>query len=169
LADGLQDAMPDTFDEAVFEEYFGLVQDEELIVIRSYSGDDDDRLLEELRPKYIIMYDPDPSFIRRIECYKNLHAGLAMRVYFLVYQNSVEEQRFLASVRREKEAFERIINERKVRLLLRFASLLNLHRTWLLPSRQNVDRANAQKKRTCERSRPEKAEGPRLYALISLQ
>jgi hypothetical protein len=63
----VQDAMPETLDEAVFEEYFGVVENEDLIVIRSYSGDDDDRLLEELRPKYIIMYDPDPAFIRRIE------------------------------------------------------------------------------------------------------
>ena len=37
------------------------------MVIRPYKGDDDDQVLEELRPKYIVMYDADPGFIRRVE------------------------------------------------------------------------------------------------------
>lgn len=64
-ADQMEDQQE--FDESLFEEYFGLIPTEELLVIRSYQGDDDDRVLEELRPKYVIMYDADPSFVRRIE------------------------------------------------------------------------------------------------------
>ena len=61
------DAMPEDFDEAAFEEFFGLCATEELVIIRPYSGDEDDRLLDELRPRYVVMYDPDPAFIRRVE------------------------------------------------------------------------------------------------------
>lgn len=54
-------------DESLFEEYFGLIPTDDLLVIRSYEGDDDDRVLQELLPKYVIMYDADPAFIRRVE------------------------------------------------------------------------------------------------------
>lgn len=57
----------EAFDEVAFNEYFGLLSNETLVIIRPYNGDDDDRVLEELRPTYVVMYDPDPSFVRRIE------------------------------------------------------------------------------------------------------
>ena len=57
----------EAFDEIAFNEYFGLLSNETLVIIRPYNGDDDDRVLEEVRPKYVVMYDPDPSFVRRIE------------------------------------------------------------------------------------------------------
>jgi hypothetical protein len=37
-----------------------------------------------------------------------------IRVYFLLYGSSAEEQRYLSSIRREKEAFEKLIRERAV-------------------------------------------------------
>lgn len=55
------------FNPVAFEEYFGLISQEDLVVIRPYLGDEDDRILEELRPKYVVMFDPDPAFVRRIE------------------------------------------------------------------------------------------------------
>lgn len=55
------------FDPVAFNEYFGLLETEQTIIIRAYAGDEDDRVLEELRPKYVIMYDPDPAFVRRLE------------------------------------------------------------------------------------------------------
>lgn len=57
----------DVFSELDFNAYFGIVSNEDLVIVRPYDGDDDDRVLEELRPKYVVMYDPDPSFVRRIE------------------------------------------------------------------------------------------------------
>jgi len=57
----------DIFSPIGFEDYFGLLAPEDVVVVRSYSEDDDDKILEELRPKYIVMYDPDPAFVRRIE------------------------------------------------------------------------------------------------------
>ena len=55
------------FDELAFDQFFGLLSNETLVIVRPYNGDDDDRVLEELRPKYVVVYDPDPSFVRRIE------------------------------------------------------------------------------------------------------
>jgi hypothetical protein len=61
------DAMPDTFDENAYDEFFGLCATDDLVVIRPYASDEDDRVLEELRPKYVVMFDADPGFVRRIE------------------------------------------------------------------------------------------------------
>lgn len=63
----MQDTMPDVFDESQLADYFGLCETNDLIVIRPYQGDEDDLILTELRPKYIIMYDPDAAFIRQVE------------------------------------------------------------------------------------------------------
>lgn len=57
----------ESFDPVDFDTYFGLLANETLVIIRPYTGDDDDKVLEELRPKYVVMYDPDPAFVRRIE------------------------------------------------------------------------------------------------------
>lgn len=67
-----QPADRDHFSELDFEQFFGLLSNEELVIIRPYLDDEDDRMLEELRPKYIIMYDPDPAFVRRVEVSSSL-------------------------------------------------------------------------------------------------
>jgi len=46
--------------------------------------------------------------------YKAENPGAPLRVYFLMYENSVEEQRYLSSLRKEKEAFEMLIREKAV-------------------------------------------------------
>ncbi|GAA5948325.1 hypothetical protein JCM10213_000091 [Rhodosporidiobolus nylandii] len=105
-------AAEEQFNETAFKEFFGLISNEDLVIIRPYLGDEDDRVLEELRPKYVVMYDPNPAFVRRIEAYRAAHQGLAIRVYFLVYKDSVEEQKYLSEIRREKDAFVRLIQEK---------------------------------------------------------
>lgn len=104
----------DTFTQVDFDNYFGLLDMSDLVVVRPYSGDDDDRNLEELQPHFIVMYDPEPSFVRRIEVYRSTHPHVSIRVYFLMYAESVEEQRYLSSLRREKDSFERLIREKSV-------------------------------------------------------
>ncbi|KAM3462578.1 hypothetical protein MY5147_007068 [Beauveria neobassiana] len=94
------------------EDYYQLYDMQDLVVIHAYDGDQDEHVLEEVRPRYIIMYEPDASFIRRVEVYRSSHNDRNVRVYFLYYGGSVEEQRYLASVRREKDAFTRLIKER---------------------------------------------------------
>lgn len=94
------------------DEYFELYDMQELVVIHAYDGDQDEHVLEEIRPRYIIMYEPDASFIRRVEVYRSSHNDRNVRVYFMFYGGSVEEQRYLASVRREKDCFTKLIKER---------------------------------------------------------
>jgi DNA excision repair protein ERCC-4 len=51
-----------------------------------------------------------------------------VRVYFLVYKDSVEEQKYLSSIRKEKDAFVRLIKEKGVSsTLARAAAILFEH------------------------------------------
>ena len=43
------------------------------------------------------------------QVYKSSNPGLGVRVYFMLYQTSCEEHKYLAGLRREKEAFEKLI------------------------------------------------------------
>ncbi|KAF4630936.1 hypothetical protein G7Y89_g7206 [Cudoniella acicularis] len=94
------------------EDYYHLYDTQDLVVVHAYDGDMDEHILEEIKPKYIIMYEPDTSFVRRIEVYRSSHNDRNVRVYFLYYGGSVEEQRYLSSVRREKDAFTKLIKEK---------------------------------------------------------
>jgi DNA excision repair protein ERCC-4 len=94
------------------EDYYELYDTEDLVVIHAYDGDMDEHILEEVKPRYIIMYEPDTSFVRRVEVYRSSHNDRNVRVYFLYYGGSVEEQRYLSSVRREKDAFSKLIKEK---------------------------------------------------------
>ena len=98
-----------------FDANYGLIAPEETVLIRAYSDDGDDRMLAEIQPRYIIMLEPNLEFVRRVEVYKKGIPGLGVRVYLMIYNLSFEEAKYLAGVRKEKDAFERIIKERGVR------------------------------------------------------
>ncbi|KAG0068403.1 hypothetical protein BGZ89_004769 [Linnemannia elongata] len=100
-----------------FTDYFGLVEPSNMVLVHSYSGESDSLLLENIKPRFIIMYDPDPTFVRCIEVYKACHPGKQVRVYFTVYDNSVEEQLYLSALRREKDAFTRLIQTKSTMVL----------------------------------------------------
>ncbi|KAI9218576.1 hypothetical protein BC828DRAFT_388220 [Blastocladiella britannica] len=82
--------------------------------------DGDDDVLPSVQPDTIVLYDPNPGFVRRIEVWaatrvltKRTGADAAEtftpRVYFLLYADSAEEMQYLARIRRERESFERVI------------------------------------------------------------
>lgn len=48
------------------------------------------------------------------QLYQALHPAANLRVYFLQYANSVEEQQYLTSLRQEKRAFETLIKDKPV-------------------------------------------------------
>lgn len=50
-----------------FDTNYGLLPSEQTVLIRAYSDDTDDQVLSEVRPRYIVMYEPNQDFIRRIE------------------------------------------------------------------------------------------------------
>ncbi|GAB1312135.1 DNA repair protein RAD16 [Madurella fahalii] len=105
-----EDVIADPLED--MDDYYQLYEMQDLVVIHAYDGDQDEHILEEVKPKYIIMYEPDAAFIRRVEVYRSSHNDRNVRVYFLYYGGSVEEQRYLSTVRREKDAFTKLIKER---------------------------------------------------------
>lgn len=60
------------------------------------------------------MYDVDITIVRQLEVYQRYHSTLALTVYFLIYGGTVEEQAYLTSLRKEKEAFDSLIEEKGV-------------------------------------------------------
>lgn len=100
-----------------FDSQYGLLPPDDAVIIRPYGGEDDDIVLQELRPRFVVMYEPNLAFIRRLEVYKNCNPGLALRVYQMVYTNSFEEDRFLSTMSREAQAFKKLIDDRAVSLL----------------------------------------------------
>lgn len=67
-----------------------------------------DEVLESFQPNYVIMYDPDVQLIRQLEVYQSMRED-PVRVYFMVFKETAEEQRYLTALKREKEAFESLI------------------------------------------------------------
>ncbi|CCU97573.1 unnamed protein product [Malassezia sympodialis ATCC 42132] len=105
----------DNWDSIVNEDgndYFGMVDQGQLVIIQCYQADEDDSLLQELMPGHVILYDPNAHFVRHIELFRALYGIQDLRIYFLLCTDSVEEQMYLAGLRREKDAFERIIRKK---------------------------------------------------------
>lgn len=111
------------------EDYFELYEMQDLVIVHPYDGDMDEHVLEEIRPRHVVMYEPDAAFIRRVEVYRSSHDDRNVRVYFMYYGGSVEEQRYLSAVRKEKDAFSRLIKEKGVSIYpiqIRFPVLISL-------------------------------------------
>lgn len=88
-----------------------------LTIIQALHGNDPfslQRVLQSNEPNFIILYDTDINAIRVIEMYQAVNPQLSIKVYFLIYGGSAEEQRYLTSLRKEKEAFEFLIREKSV-------------------------------------------------------
>ncbi|KAL1747983.1 hypothetical protein HDZ31DRAFT_79987 [Schizophyllum fasciatum] len=103
--------------EAEFDANYGILAPQQTVIVRPFSGDADDMMLAELQPKFIVMMEPNVDFFRRVELYRAANPGLGVRLYHMFYGNSSEEHKFLAGMRKEKNAFERLIKERGSMLL----------------------------------------------------
>ncbi|XP_023175651.2 DNA repair endonuclease XPF [Drosophila hydei] len=71
-----------------------------------------EHMLEQLQPHYVIMYNTNVTAIRQLEVFearRRLPPDERMKIYFLIHARTVEEQSYLTSLRREKSAFELII------------------------------------------------------------
>ncbi|XP_034490838.1 DNA repair endonuclease XPF [Drosophila innubila] len=72
-----------------------------------------EHMLEQLQPHYVIMYNTNVTAIRQLEVFearRRLPPAERMKIYFLIHARTVEEQSYLTSLRREKSAFELIID-----------------------------------------------------------
>ncbi|KAK9499241.1 hypothetical protein O3M35_002314 [Rhynocoris fuscipes] len=102
-----------TFTECTQEEIKNVK--DPIIFIQQFKKDGDGlflpKSLKERNPSTIIMYDIDVSAIRQIELYQST-LDKQLKVYFMIYGDSVEEQVYLTNLRREKEAFEFLIKEK---------------------------------------------------------
>uniref|UniRef100_A0A182N786 DNA repair endonuclease XPF n=1 Tax=Anopheles dirus TaxID=7168 RepID=A0A182N786_9DIPT len=76
-----------------------------------------DRALEQIHPRYIVMYHANVTAIRQIEVYEARQQRQEMarvRVFAIIHSKTVEEQSYLTSLRREKQAFELLIETKRV-------------------------------------------------------
>lgn len=93
-------------------------KEQPLICIQTFKTERDgimalDKMLEDIEPRYVIMYHCNIAAIRQLEVYEaRLRRPLLDRiqVYFFIHNQTVEEQSYLTSLRREKQAFELIID-----------------------------------------------------------
>lgn len=92
--------------------YYGVLK-EPLTVIHPLKGLTDPhsltRVLHEVEPSFVVLYDAELSFVRQLEIYKASRPGKPLRVYFLLYGGSTEEQKYLTALSKEKKAFEHLI------------------------------------------------------------
>ena len=83
------------------------------LIIEQYNGKSDDLLLEEFMPSHVILYEPNLSFIRKIEQYQaERKKSDRAKCYFMYYGGSVEEQRYLNDIKCEKDSFTKLIREK---------------------------------------------------------
>lgn len=93
-----------------------------IVCIQTFKTGDDgplslERTLNELNPRYVIMYHCNVTAVRQIEVYEARQKRALinrLKVFFMVHAQTVEEQSYLTSLRREKQAFELIIDTKAV-------------------------------------------------------
>ncbi|KAH8260794.1 hypothetical protein KR026_008609, partial [Drosophila bipectinata] len=72
-----------------------------------------EHMLDQLQPHYVVMYHTNVTAIRQLEVFearRRFPPADRMKIFFLIHAKSVEEQAYLTSLRREKAAFELIID-----------------------------------------------------------
>lgn len=75
-----------------------------------------DQTLQEMQPDYIILYNSNVTVIRQIETFEarlQRHPKRRLKVFVLMHAKTVEEQSFLTNLRREKKAFELLIETKR--------------------------------------------------------
>ena len=78
-----------------------------------HASSDVDLMLYRFQPHYVVMFDPDLTVLREVEVYAAYHPQLPVTAYYLQYNNSVEEQKYLATIKHEKDAFDQLIFQKQ--------------------------------------------------------
>ncbi|KAL6579023.1 DNA repair endonuclease uvh1 [Orobanche minor] len=106
------------FDRGVLRKHDkGPTNTSQLPSVQFHALESDQSILDILQPSVIIVYHPDIAFIREIETYRSEKPSKRLKVYFLFYEDSIEVQKFEASIRRENEAFESLIRQKSVMMI----------------------------------------------------
>lgn len=82
------------------------------IRVRPFNTQTQESLLEDFSPTHIIFFEPNLTFIRRVENYQAKNHKNPSKIYLMYYGTSAEEQRSLAQMKREKESFTKLIREK---------------------------------------------------------
>lgn len=73
-------------------------------------------LLQDLLPSCVVLYDPDMTFIRELEVFQaTMHSSAsspALEIYFMLYEESAEQQTYLSEIQKEKRAFDTLIHQK---------------------------------------------------------
>ena len=73
-----------------------------------------EEILKKYNPWHIIIFDPDMEAIRRLELYQARKCSpQKCKIYFFLFEGSAEEQRYLTTLRKEKDAFESLVSEKE--------------------------------------------------------
>jgi len=80
--------------------------------VHFYAWESEQRILELVKPLYVVVYDIDMAFVRELEVYKAMNPHRPLKVYFLLYEESTEGRRFEASIKKENAAFENLIRQK---------------------------------------------------------
>ncbi|CAH0557947.1 unnamed protein product [Brassicogethes aeneus] len=91
-----------------------VAQTQPTILIQTFKGGDNyislQKTLQDLKPNFVIMYNTNITAVRELEMYEaHRQQDIPLQVFFLLHNETVEEQSYLTSLRREKEAFEHLI------------------------------------------------------------
>mmetsp|Transcript_36237 Transcript_36237/g.57997 ORF Transcript_36237/g.57997 Transcript_36237/m.57997 type:complete len:788 (-) Transcript_36237:48-2411(-) len=69
-------------------------------------------ILQEMSPCHVILYNPEVRIVREVEIYQAQNPETRVKLYFLQYEDSVEEQRYLSDLKREQDTFRKLIDEK---------------------------------------------------------
>ncbi|XP_055640284.1 DNA repair endonuclease XPF [Toxorhynchites rutilus septentrionalis] len=104
-----------------------------------------ERTLDDIKPRYIVLYHSHVAAIRQIEIYeaRQQRQQIArVRVFVITHSKTVEEQSYLTSLRREKQAFELLIETKRTMVIPEYQdgksddSITMLQKTQDISSRQ---------------------------------
>ncbi|XP_052863284.1 DNA repair endonuclease XPF [Anopheles cruzii] len=105
-----------------------------------------DRTLEHINPRYIVMYHTNVTAIRQIEVYeaRQRRAEVArVRVFAVIYSKTVEEQSYLTSLRREKQAFELLIETKRTMVVPEYQDGKSEDTIMMLQKKQEISSRQA--------------------------
>jgi DNA excision repair protein ERCC-4 len=68
-------------------------------------------LIDSFAPEFVLLLEPSVEVVRRLELYQAERRGTGrrLRVYFFVYADSVEQQRYVTTLRTEGRAFRELL------------------------------------------------------------
>lgn len=106
-----------------YERHFGLVKSEVdrstslrsvpiIIQACDYSFSTIPALLEDVRPHFVVSYDPEPGIVRQVECFKASNPTRFVRHYVMLYRESLEFDRFTETLRKEQQVMNTLIEQK---------------------------------------------------------